>query len=116
MRRMSLTLAWSLFLTLSAGAQQPAQRVNESDARKAILHRVDPEYPLMAKQMHITGKATIEVIVDTEGAVEKVAVVSGNPLLTAAAVNAVKKWKFSPFKADGKSIRAVIQMGFVFTL
>ncbi len=116
MKFTAVLLTAGLFLSLPAGAQEAAQRVSESDARKAITHRVDPQYPMMAKQMHISGKATIEVTVDPEGSVEKVSVVSGNPMLTAAAVNAVKQWKFTPFKADGKSIRAVIQMGFVFSL
>lgn len=105
-----------LSLVLCAAAQEGAQRVSETDARKAIAHRVDPEYPPMAKQMHITGKATVDVVVDADGVVEKVSIVSGNPMLTNAAVNAVKKWKFTPFKAEGKPIRAVIQMGFVFSL
>ena len=106
-----------LSLALCAAAQEGAQRVNESDARKAITHRVDPAYPPMAKQMHITGKATVDVVVDAGGGVEKVNIISGNPMLTGAAVNAVKQWKFEPFKsAEGKPMRAVIQMGFVVSL
>jgi len=70
----------------------------------------------MARQMRITGRAVVEAVVDTEGNVEKARPVTGNPLLTAATVAAVKKWKFTPFTADGKPVRALARVAVHFEL
>ena len=50
------------------------------------------------------------------GEVAKVQPVSGNALLSSAAVNAVKKWKFKPFTAEGKPAKAVVRLSFNFNL
>ncbi len=88
--------------------------VGADDALKAVLQKTQPEYPAMAKQMHITGRVDVEVTIDTDGSVAEVRVVSGNALLTPAVTSALKKWKFSPFTADGAPTKAVAPIGFDF--
>jgi TonB family protein len=51
-----------------------------------------------------------------EGKVENAKIVSGNPVLGTAAVNAMKRWKFTPFVADGKTTRALTTITFEFKL
>ena len=97
-------------------AQEAVVRVVDADARKAAVQASNPEYPPMAKQMRIMGRAVVDAHVDTEGKVDKVEPVSGNPVLTAAAVGAVKRWKFSPFSSGGKPARAVATLTFDFKL
>ena len=108
----------SLMLLLSAfgWAQQPTVRLPEDEGKKLIVTRVDPDYPPMAKQMHLAGKVVVDVYIDEDGKVEKVETVNGNPLLSGAAVAAVKKWKFTPFSANGQTRRAVTAVGFNFKL
>jgi periplasmic protein TonB len=96
-------------------AQEPV-KVEEADARKAAITKVEPTYPSLARQSRATGKAVVEVTVDAGGKVEKAAPLSGNPLLTAAAAAAVKQWKFSPFEAGGKPARATFSLSFNFVL
>jgi TonB family protein len=86
-------------------------RVSETDAKKAIVSKTDPEYPAMARQMNLFGRVILDIFIDEEGKVEKVQPVSGNQLLTSAAVSAVKKWKFTPFAK-----KAVTSMAFDFRL
>ena len=52
--------------------------------------------------------------VDVDGKVEKVQIISGNPLLSSAVVAAMKQWKFSPFITDGKPTRAIAVFSFNF--
>lgn len=109
-------------LLLLAGVLPPAlraeeeltRRVSEDEAKKAIMSKVNPEYPAMARQMRLGGKVQVDAYIDTEGKVEKVQVINGNALLTSAAVNAVKRWKFSPFTSDGKAVKAVAGFSFNF--
>jgi len=60
----------------------------------------------------VSGKVEMEIGVDEEGNVTKVDVLNGHPLLTEAAVNAVKQWKYSPTLLNGEPVpinaRAVV--------
>ena len=49
----------------------------------------------------------LEAVVAESGAVEKVNIVSGNPVLTKAGIEALMKWKFKPVVADGKPVKAL---------
>ena len=84
-------------------------RVSEAEVKKAVASRTDPEYPTMAKQMHLAGRVIVDVYLDADGKVEKVQPVAGNQLLTSAAVTAVKKWKFNSFQ---KKVVAAIAFDF----
>jgi periplasmic protein TonB len=97
-------------------AEDLVVRISDADAQKAAITKASPDYPPMAKQMHVSGPVTVEAEVTQEGEVAKVQPVSGNALLSSAAVSAVKKWKFKPFTAEGKPAKAVVRLSFNFTL
>ncbi len=82
-------------------------QVSEGDLKKAAIAKVKPEFPPLARQLRLTGHAELDVFVSPEGEVEKVEPKSGNPMFTSAAATALKKWKFTPFKSDGKAVEAV---------
>jgi protein TonB len=46
----------------------------------------------------------LQAIVTSKGTVDKVRAVSGHPLLVQAATDAVKRWRYEPFKADGEPV------------
>jgi protein TonB len=70
----------------------------------------------MAKQLKIEGAVELEAVVTESGTVEKVNIVSGNPVLTRPAADAVKKWKFAPFTADGKVVKALVPISMSFKM
>jgi len=63
---------------------------------RSIKTRVAPNYPEIAKRMKISGVVKVEVTVDAEGKVTAVKTVAGNRMLSTAAEDAVRRWKFSP--------------------
>ena len=75
-----------------------------------------PEYPVIARQLKIEGAVELEAIVAENGVVEKVNIVSGNPVLTRPASDAVKKWKFAPFTSDGKPVKAAVPVSLSFKM
>src|SRR4051812_11262987 len=93
----------ALVAVLPATGQEP-KKVTKSEGLNAATTKVQPDYPAMARQLKIEGAVELEAVVAETGAVEKVNIVSGNPVLTRPAVEAVKRWKFAPFTADGKSV------------
>jgi protein TonB len=94
-------------IPLASGEEELTHRVSEEEATKSIKSKVNPEYPAMARKMKLGGSVQVDVFIDTEGKVDKVQVVRGNPLLTSAAVTALKRWTFLPFTSEGKAVRAV---------
>jgi TonB family protein len=117
--RVSLYLPWLaaalIGILLSQGAFAEVVRITENQARKSVIRRVQPIYPAIACQMGLSGRVELDIYVDESGSVEKVNVISGNPILGGAAVSAAKQWKFQPFQNDGKVTKAVIRVGFDFT-
>jgi protein TonB len=89
-------------------------RVPMAEALKQATSKPSPEYSGIARQMKVSGHVEVEATVGTDGSVESVKATVGNPLLTSAAVAAVKKWKFTPFTADGAATKAIATISFEF--
>lgn len=71
----------------------------------AVIHRVEPRYTEAARHAKVQGFVILELVIDTEGAVETVKVQRGLPLgLTESAVEAVQQWRFAPSTADGRPV------------
>jgi protein TonB len=66
--------------------------------------QVHPEYPLLAKQARIQGQVLIDAILDEQGNVVEMRVVSGPPLLHQAALDALKQWKYEPVYLNDQPI------------
>ena len=99
-----------------AWGQASTVRVDTATATKAVKSKVSPQYPEMAKKMKLTGKVELDAVIDETGKVESVKTVSGNPLLTGAARDALKRWKFTPIEQKGKPVKAVALFAFNFQL
>lgn len=84
--------------------------------RGTLLHRVDPEYPALAKDQRISGTVVLEANVGPDGAVRSVKVISGPQLLVPAAINAVRQWRYAPTLLDGKPIETQVRINLVFHL
>jgi TonB family protein len=74
-------------------------------ANARLLQQVEPEYPEAARQQHIQGRVVLEAKVGKDGAVQRVSVISGNSMLTTAASDAVRRWRFIPFVKDGHVVQ-----------
>lgn len=94
--------------------QADALQVSEQDGQRAVITKVAPQYPPIARQMNLAGRVVVSIFVNEQGGVDKAEVVNGNPILGGAAVNAAKHWKFQPFQANGKATDAVVQVSFDF--
>lgn len=95
-------------------AADPSLRINESDAKKSATEKSAPIYPPVARQLKVTGRVVVEAVVSEDGSVGEVRPLTGNPILTKPAMDAVRKWKFKPFQADGKTVAAVVTLSFEF--
>jgi TonB family protein len=81
-----------------------------------IQTKVAAIYPPQARAMGQHGTVTLEALVGPDGSVKDVKVVSGPPLLRQAAIDAVRRWKYEPFRLNGKRITAQTQVQIDFKL
>jgi len=112
MKRILVLLFGACLVCSIAYAQ--AVRLSETEAKKIVKTRTQPEYPPLAKQMRVTGEVRLDVYLNEDGSVDHVHVVSGNALLAGAAQNAVKQWKFGSPIVDDKPVKAVATYSFAF--
>jgi len=65
-----------------------------------IVAQTKPEYPALARINYIQGKVRLQVLVSPEGKVTQANVVRGHPFLAAAALKAVHRWLYKPFRTE----------------
>ncbi|MGE5322937.1 MAG: energy transducer TonB [Actinomycetota bacterium] len=69
-----------------------------------LVKKVPPHYPREARKKHISGDVILEFTISRKGSVENLRVVSGEPILARAAVEAVQKWKYRPYLLNGEPV------------
>ena len=79
-----------------------------------LIDRTLPDFPALARQRGIFGVVRMEALVDEHGAVNNVKVVSGDPILAAAAKIAVLKWKYKAATLNGKPIAITVAIQVLF--
>jgi TonB family protein len=79
-----------------------------------LVHKVMPVYPSEARQLHVQGTVVLDATINEQGQMEDLKLVSGSPLLAQAAMDAVRKWRYSPYLLNGKPVRKETQISISF--
>ncbi len=79
-------------------------RVSSGVAEGNLVHRVEPQYPQMAKVAHIQGDVMLAATISKSGIIENLHLISGHPILAQAAMDAVKQWKYKPYLLNGEPV------------
>jgi len=81
-----------------------------------LIYKVVPVYPDLARRAHVSGTVTLMALIDEEGNVAEIKVLSGHLLLNDEAIKAVKQWKYSPTVLNGEPmpVRATVNVIFTF--
>jgi protein TonB len=75
-----------------------------------LIHKVEPIYPTLAEQAGIEGTVRFRVIIDKDGHISNAQLVSGHPLLVAAARDALLQWAYKPTRLNGLLIDVVTEV------
>lgn len=68
------------------------------------IHRVEPVYPVLARQMRVAGVVELQGVIGTDGRIHELKVLSGHPMLVKAAVEAVSQWIYAPTILNGQAV------------
>ncbi len=81
-----------------------------------LIRKIEPVYPELARRARISGAVRLEAIIDEEGRVTDVKVLSGDRTLCEAAVDAVKQWRYTPTVQNGEPVPILAIINVVFKL
>ena len=81
-----------------------------------IVAQPQPLYPALARQARIQGNVVLHAIIDKDGRVGQLEVVSGHPLLVQAALDAVKQWRYQPTQLNGDPVEVDTTITVTFVL
>jgi TonB family protein len=86
----------------TAGSSSELLEVPEDYADDQVIHRVHPAYPRQARLKKLTGTVVLQAIVNKQGKVDSLQLLSGDPVLAQAAYDAVKQWRYKPYSHNGE--------------
>lgn len=81
-----------------------------------LIRRVQPIYPNVARMARVQGSVVLSALINTHGEIEGLQVISGSPLLTQAALDAVRQWRYRPYILNGSPIAVQTQVTVNFSL
>lgn|ERR1700722_1520478 len=103
----------SIAMTHSVGSQNPPPK---DLVVGRLLRKVSPSYPVEAKQQGIEGTVRLHAVIGADGNIQSVQPVSGPEPLVAAAVTAVREWRYGPTLFEGRRVPVHDDISFVFRL
>ncbi len=111
--------------SLPAGATaftwSPATNASETtrmspDQPEALSQPAEMSYPSLARQMKVEGSVLLQALIAADGSIRNLRVLSGNPILTSAAVEAARQWRFAPYLQNGRPIETQAKIMVNFTM
>jgi protein TonB len=79
-------------------------RVSQGVIQGQCIHKVEPIYPKIALSARIQGQVLLRAVINKNGEVTELQVISGHPMLIPAAVEAVKQWRYRPYLLNGEAV------------
>ncbi len=81
-----------------------------------IIFRVQPTYPTLARAARVQGTVELRAIISKTGTIENLLVVRGHPMLSAAALDAVKQWRYRPYMLNNEPVEVETEITVNFVL
>ena len=91
-------------------------RVSQGVSQGMLIRKVQPTYPPLARQARIQGTVVLQALIGKDGAIENLHVASGHPMLTGAALEAVKGWRYKPYYLNGEPVEVETTINVIFSL
>jgi len=82
--------------------EKPRAQVAAEVMEKLLVHRVEPVYPAEARKERLEGTIALDIVVGRDGAVLRMHALNGPDVLARAAMDALRWWKFEPYRINGE--------------
>jgi protein TonB len=91
-------------------------RISAGVTKGMCIHRTEPIYPPLARSARIQGNVILSAIIDTNGQITNLQLVSGHPMLVPAAIAAVRQWRYKPYLLNGQPVEVETTITVIFVL
>jgi periplasmic protein TonB len=81
-----------------------------------LIQRVEPIYPALSKQIHREGQVELRAVIATDGTIQSLQVVSGDPLFVRSATDAVSQWRYRPTVLNDQPVEIETYITVIYTL
>jgi len=91
-------------------------RISQGVTRGLLVQKVEPQYPTLARAARVQGDVVLSAVIDTNGQITNLQLVSGHPMLVPAAIAAVKQWRYKPYLLNGQPVEVETTITVIFSL
>jgi protein TonB len=91
-------------------------KVSEGVEQAQLVSRIEPQYPVLAKETRTQGTVFLRAIISREGRITSLEVLSGHPLLVREALDAVRQWRYRPTLLNGEPVEVETSITVIFRL
>ena len=91
-------------------------RISQGVTTGMLIRRVEPSYPALARSARISGNVVLKAIINREGLIQDLQLVSGHPMLVPSAIDAVRQWRYRPYLLNGQPVEVETTITVIFTL
>lgn len=103
LRASSIQPAPSIEPVTEAAQRESVQTVAAIQSPRAAYHAT---YPVLAQHMNVQGSVVLQAVISADGVIEDLRVLSGPAILSAAAQQAVREWRFKPMYQNGQAVES----------
>ena len=126
LRCFSAALVFITLISTSASLADTPANVPRSDSKPVIIpadvmvgiliHKVDPEYPRLAKAARISGIVTLKATISKTGEILDLRVECGPAILQEPSLKAIREWKYRPYLLRGEPVEVQTTIKVTFAL
>ncbi len=91
-------------------------RISQGVTKGLLIHKQEPTYPPLARAARVQGEVVLSAVIDTNGQITNLNLVSGHPMLVPSAIEAVKQWRYKPYLLNGQPVEVETTITVIFTL
>ncbi len=91
-------------------------RISQGITKGLLIHRMEPPYPPLAKAARVQGEVVLSAVIDVNGQITNLQLVSGHPMLVPAAIAAVREWRYKPYLLNGAPVEVETTITVIFSL
>lgn len=95
-------LEFGLRSSRASAAEKPRTEVPAEVMQRLLVHRVEPVYPAEARKERLEGTIALDIVIGQDGSVLSMHPLNGPEVLASAAMDALRWWKFEPYRINGE--------------
>ena len=91
-------------------------RISQGVTKGLLIHKEEPSYPPLARAARVQGDVVLSAVIDVNGQIQNLTLVSGHPMLVPAAIAAVRQWRYKPYLLNGVPVEVETTITVIFSL